>query len=712
MASPYAELRILAPRPVLLGTGDPNSLENILVDQYPDGAVCYVTGEADWFVLDKSSVAAVDPPTVIATGRGASAPGRWSRYVGATGTGVLNYPDNPALRAAPAPLDGQLTSTLNPLRIWKYNVALGAGMADDDLTIIKPATVLIGDPGRYSPADGRAVIGTFAEVRLAISGSCEVLDVLGKTTFGDGFQGTFDRRPAGAYLDDDTDILVAGAFVYVRRATIAALDTLYAVNWAQPAWFIDGTVGLDTNDGITALTPLQTGAELLRRLGPYAIWPQSVTVTVGVNGLLDDDAIVLRGLLQVAGTHMDVTGTPTVLATDTIGSYLARSHVTPRTTEITGTAVVDFSPYQWRRLRLTSGVNIGAVAFVATADPGGVGVATASTQPWSRINPIGTSYVTYPATPVAGDEFVVEVLPKVPELILEIDGPLAAMTVGALWPMRQCSVTNLDVSALFRRVIGDVRPYKVFFFGLRCEYTDVVQARAEAGGFTFDGCLFGHDDVLATAGAYLPSSLQYCLVGNGMKAVIINRIPANIYACLFQGVNTYIPEKGTLNDVQFFDVPITYSGVLQVNSQSITTCFSISGDRNLCPIGIRIANGVTIVRGDAVWNLKAATADIQLTNAPTQNLTAAQGFQPSDYAQHGITPAMVAGTTTVTVPWYDNTTQRVTISHAVFAGTPGILSVQQISTTQFTITSSNALDTSTVNWQISPLGKNIFISTV
>jgi hypothetical protein len=66
----------------------------------------------------------------------------------------------------------------------------------------------------------------------------------------------------------------------------------------------------------------------------------------------------------------------------------------------------------------------------------------------------------------------------------------------------------------------------------------------------------------------------------------------------------------------------------------------------------------------------------------------------------------------VTVPWYDNATQRVTVSHAAFAGTPGILSVQQISNTQFTITSSSALDTSTVNWTISALGRNIFISTV
>jgi len=110
-------------------------------------------------------------------------------------------------------------------------------------------------------------------------------------------------------------------------------------------------------------------------------------------------------------------------------------------------------------------------------------------------------------------------------------------------------------------------------------------------------------------------------------------------------------------------------------------------------------------------NLLAAVSPARLATAPAVNLTFPQVLQPNDYAQKGTTPAMVAGATTVTVPWYDNASQKVTATHATLGGTQGILRVTQTSTTQFTITSSNAADTSTVNWQISPLGRNIFIST-
>jgi hypothetical protein len=131
-----------------------------------------------------------------------------------------NFETNADLRAALPPVDGEVVSVENPLRLWVYDADGYAGIPDDDLTLIKPATVLLADPGRWVPAEGRAVAATFAQVRLAISGSCEILDVLGKATFDDGFQGIFDRQPVGAYVDDDTNVLVAGAFAYVRRGNL------------------------------------------------------------------------------------------------------------------------------------------------------------------------------------------------------------------------------------------------------------------------------------------------------------------------------------------------------------------------------------------------------------------------------------------------------------------------------------------------------------
>lgn len=54
MNSP-ADLRILDPRQTLTGTGAPNSLENVIVDKLPNGALCYVVDQKKLFMLDKFS---------------------------------------------------------------------------------------------------------------------------------------------------------------------------------------------------------------------------------------------------------------------------------------------------------------------------------------------------------------------------------------------------------------------------------------------------------------------------------------------------------------------------------------------------------------------------------------------------------------------------------------------------------------------------------
>jgi hypothetical protein len=89
MHSP-ADLRILEPRAVLLGAGNPNSLQNIIAAQIPNGALCYVVDQSRFYVFDKFSTAAVSSPTVIATARGASVPGRWRVYAEAI-TGTTTY---------------------------------------------------------------------------------------------------------------------------------------------------------------------------------------------------------------------------------------------------------------------------------------------------------------------------------------------------------------------------------------------------------------------------------------------------------------------------------------------------------------------------------------------------------------------------------------------------------------------------------------------
>lgn len=97
MPAPYAESRILEPKDVLEGPGNPRSLENEITERLTDGCVCYVKGEGGIFALDKSSSVPIDPTNgVIAAKSG----GRWIR-VGQAGSQSNNTP--PVITMDPIP---------------------------------------------------------------------------------------------------------------------------------------------------------------------------------------------------------------------------------------------------------------------------------------------------------------------------------------------------------------------------------------------------------------------------------------------------------------------------------------------------------------------------------------------------------------------------------------------------------------------------------
>ena len=68
-----------------------------------------------------------------------------------------------------------------------------------------------------------------------------------------------------------------------------------------------------------------------------------------------------------------------------------------------------------------------------------------------------------------------------------------------------------------------------------------------------------------------------------------------------------------------------------------------------------------------------------------------------------------AGYVTVVVPWWDPASQQVTCTRNTPAGVIGDISVPAANRTNtgFRIVSANAADTSTVDWQMSPLGRDI-----
>lgn len=101
--------RVLDPKPLLLGaSGD--SLQNVIVDPYPNGALVFVEDQASIYRLAKNSLAAVSAPDIIATARGAGSPGRWIKYAaGGGGGGVTLYTDAGAI------VPGNVWTRVDPL---------------------------------------------------------------------------------------------------------------------------------------------------------------------------------------------------------------------------------------------------------------------------------------------------------------------------------------------------------------------------------------------------------------------------------------------------------------------------------------------------------------------------------------------------------------------------------------------------------------------
>lgn len=488
-----------------------------------------------------------------------------------------------------------------------------------------------------------------------------------------------------------------------RLLTPDDVARIYAANWAVSDWYIDGTIGDDDNDGATTLTPLRTGAELAKRLGPHALWGQSVTVHVMANGMTD--ALVVRGTMLVAGTHLDVVGTPTqIVDAGTVATYTAANHATPEATLITATGIADWTAYERKRLRVTSGARAGTIAWLAKANPALAGLNVVRTTKPIAVDVTSTSVMTVSVVLSPGDPIVVESLPSVPDVQLYVDGPVSS-NGSALYPQRQWAMRDISTPTFTTVAPSNSGLHAKLCFGNRLSRTFWNQAPTlqTLNLVTAYGCSM----FLETgANLVLLCNLSSCLLGDG-HAITSLTIPVFQFNVLAQACNL-LGNFGVplfASDVQIFDTVGASTQAFNVTHGSIT---NLSGSGN-AGFGVGIQNGAS-VRLNGTQNLLGAVSNGRLSSTPAVSLTLPQLLQSSDYAQKGTTAAMTAGTITVTVPWYDNTAQKVTATHAAFAGTPGILSVQQISTTQFTITSSSAADTSTVNWQISPLGRNAFVA--
>lgn len=193
--------------------------------------------------------------------------------------------------------------------------------------------------------------------------------------------------------------------------------------WAcQGTWYISNA-GNDENDGATPATPIQTLAELNRRLGAdYNEWDGGIAQGPFTNAIrvfiLDDldpvnDPLRIHAFLR-EDSSLAFIGTPVVVASGSITAVNAINRPANQAWEVQGTTAF----VAGQRVRITGPVGnprIGEL-FWAAVDVGG-GFTRISGPNRPNANP-GVPNAT-PLPPTVGDEYVIETLPTIG--IAEVD---------------------------------------------------------------------------------------------------------------------------------------------------------------------------------------------------------------------------------------------------------------------------------------------------
>jgi hypothetical protein len=222
--------------------------------------------------------------------------------------------------------------------------------------------------------------------------------------------------PANAVYEYDQDsAAVADGFNVVAPASAVGRWILVSVAGGpayvtQSTWFVDSATGDDANDGLTALTALQTLPELSNRLSNRRVAPTAVTVNLA--GTFPTQDLILTGVdLPNLGTfNIDAEVTQQAAGSSTAFTQMNGATSTPAS--FTSNDIADFTPYLGMRLRWTSGAANGSTAWILKATAANV----------ARVSmPLTIDGVR--KAPGAGSTFVIEDLTcTVRTIILEIRG--------------------------------------------------------------------------------------------------------------------------------------------------------------------------------------------------------------------------------------------------------------------------------------------------
>lgn len=322
--------------------------------------------------------------------------------------------------------------------------------------VVRPAPGGVPQDGRWllvSSGGGTATVGPF---ETAVVPSASRLADADTTPLPNGTSAEVVSMGASWVLDKtstataDNITIVAPAFGPGRWFRVPGYSRRWTV---QASWFID-PAGSDENDGATALRPLATFAELSRRISGGSI-AQTTTVTLaaGTYGVELD-------LTLAAGVFFIVQGAVTQTATGTLSAVtnsvpLVNPGVSTRGA-ITNTggdpAFVDRT-----RLRLTSGANAGALAWVTRV----IAADNVNVSRWARTDPVVTTLPTVGNASV-GNTYVVE------SFVSTFDRVNVTCRGSGRIIVRECVITGAGVANRCRNdagTLGGVYFYSCLFNG-------------------------------------------------------------------------------------------------------------------------------------------------------------------------------------------------------------------------------------------------------
>lgn len=212
--------------------------------------------------------------------------------------GMVEHADHATFRASPAPADGAVFRIISPPGEFRYSSSTGAGWADDDDTLLKPASVNVNSNGRAYSTRASEHAATFEAFRAmkGLLGRAKHVHVESHTTFGDGGGGVLDVRPVGPYVDNDCTVFVNGTAAGIRRD---ADGVSVSAAWCG----LDRTGGVDCTSKLQALhDAIEADTEVQFPRGTYLVqgWLISKALklkgrgaTIQTNNLSDLAAIEL-----------------------------------------------------------------------------------------------------------------------------------------------------------------------------------------------------------------------------------------------------------------------------------------------------------------------------------------------------------------------------------------------------------------------------------